>query len=341
MAPRTGSCSRSRSRSRSRRQTAAPAGPLRLGFVGVGAIGSGTIEGLLRSLPGGGPPSDLPEGELAITVRDSRPEGRVTVAQTDQAVVDAAGVVFVGTGNFGPHALAPAAAVALLGGLRFRRGQLVVSCCQRLTRDQVAAAVAAGGLLPAASGDGEPDGGGVVKAMSNPSPRAGDATTVLHPPHPLAAMLYGRVGAVIGLEREADFAPCYAATALMGSLFAQLRAAAGWLEAQGVAPEAAARYAAATHACYAREALRGCTGGVTEVEVTERGTAALAQLVAGQTAGGLNQQVLAEMGRAGAYEQIPRSLDGILARIVGRRGGGPSPGGAGGSGAAGGAPAPS
>merc|ERR1740121_3058057 len=121
----------------------------------------------------------------------------------------------------------------------------------------------------------------------------------------------------------------------MGSLFAQLHAAAGGLEAQGVAPEAAARYAAATHACYAREAVRGCTGGVTEVEVTERGTAGLGQLVAGQTAGGLNQQVLAEMGGVGAYEQIPRSLDGILARIVGRRdggAGGPPPDDAGGGG---------
>ena len=84
-------------------------------------------------------------------------------------------------------------------------------------------------------------------------------------------------------------------TCLMGQLYAQQKAAQQWLVAQGVDRAVAAQY----------------VGGIYHT-VTHDASAAEADtfdhLVAEQTPGGLNEQVLREMTEAGAYQaHLPSS----------------------------------
>ena len=94
-------------------------------------------------------------------------------------------------------------------------------------------------------------------------------------------------------------------TCLMGQLYAQQKAAQQWLVAQGVDRAVAAQY----------------VGGIYHT-VTHDASAAEADtfdhLVAEQTPGGLNEQVLREMGEAGTWAALSDSMDGALARIEGR-----------------------
>ena len=94
-------------------------------------------------------------------------------------------------------------------------------------------------------------------------------------------------------------------SALMGQFYAQQRATQQWLEANGVAAEAAAKWTGAVFHCISYDSA---TPGVQTFE----------HLVDEQTPGGINEQVVRELTEAGAFAALTDSLDGVLARVEAR-----------------------
>lgn len=253
-----------------------------LGFLGTGNIASA----LVRGLCGG---DHMPE-RILVSPRNAENAARlagefvaVEVALHNQAVLDGAETVFL--------SVLPKDLRAIVGGLRFRREQRVISLVALVPLAQIEALVA-----PAAS---------VVRAVPIPSAARRLGPIALYPDEPDSNALLGRVGTVVPADSEAQLEALCAVTALIAPYYALMQESCDWLVAAGVGPSTAKAYVASMfHALSVlAEAHRGD---------------GFAELVAeAQTPGGLNEQALREIRAAGAYTAFGDALDAILLRLGG------------------------
>lgn len=249
-----------------------------LGFIGVGTINSAIVTGLLTAgleLA----PNDVinlsPRNHKKATALLDRFKGRVQIKASNQAVLDASDVVVV--------AVLPTQAEAVLKTLNFRMDHRVVSLVAALSTPQLKKAVAPAYL---------------VRVVPLPSAATHASTTVISPADELVAGVFNLVGTTIQVP-DAQLSVLWAATALMGPIYALQRATAEWVVAQGVRPEAADAFVGSFFHSVTKDSRKG----------------QFDSLVDKQTAGGLNEQVIAELTTAGVFAHVTSALDKILTRI--------------------------
>lgn len=259
--------------------------PARYGFVGVGTMSSAIVRGLCTL--------DAPPPSVFLSPRNAEKSAKlagefpcvVRVAGSNQEVVDACDVVFIG--------VLPKQAEEVMRALKFTPKHTVVSlvstapiklireCCVPVPAEQV------------------------VRAIPLPPVARHRGACVMTPCHAAITTLFDALGTVVPVDDEATMKKMMPVTALMGQLYAQHSATQQWLEAQGVDAEAAAKWTGA-----AIHAMTYDSADATEHTFNE--------LCDEQTPGGLNEQILREMTEAGAYAALTDSLDGALARIEGQ-----------------------
>lgn len=249
------------------------------GILGVGSIASALVTGLCDGV------SDAPKTVLSprnaqrSAALAARFDG-VTVAASNQAVVDASEVVIV--------CVLPGQAADVLGELTFRPDHRVVSAIAGLPLADLASLVA-----PAAE---------VARSIPLTAVSTRSGTTPVFPATPSVTDLYDRLGTSVHAPTEASFDAIVAASATVAAYFDHLGGIAGWLAGHGIAPDDARRYVAATFASL-----------TDELSSPEIDFAALA--AAHTTPGGLNEQFARDVRAAGMPDVVRRGLDAILARI--------------------------
>jgi pyrroline-5-carboxylate reductase len=258
------------------------AGPVTYGVLGVGAIGTAIVTGLCEEVDDA-PRVLLSPRSAETTATLAERFDTVEIAADNQAVVDGASVVIV--------CLPPEDAETELARLRFAAGLAVLSAVAGVSVQAIQRNVA-----PATN---------VARVIPLPSVASRDCVTAVHPPNEAAAELFGRLGEPLEVPDPEAFDALACATASLATHFAYLGAIAAWLEAHGIPAPMSTRYVASIYAGLA-DATRSTTA------FTE-----LAQEVA--TPGGLNEQFLAGLERAGTFEDVRLGLDGILDRL--RQGG--------------------
>ena len=132
-----------------------------------------------------------------------------------------------------------------------------------------------------------------------------EGITLVTPRHPGVCRLFDLLGGAVALDRPADLSTLMVCTCFMGAFYAQQDAMHAWLVGRGVDSQAASTYLGAIYACMASDskAVKGQGFG---------------GLVAEQTPGGMNEQVLSELGRAGVYENVKTSMTSIANRLEGK-----------------------
>jgi pyrroline-5-carboxylate reductase len=129
--------------------------------------------------------------------------------------------------------------------------------------------------------------------------------TTVFPADPIAIELFTPLGAAIPVNDEDTFDSLFASTALMGSFFATLESHAIWLQDKGIPYPDARTYLASLFSGLASVAkARGDTFAELSKEFS--------------TPGGLNEQVTADLARAGGLDALRRALDRVLERIRNR-----------------------
>merc|ERR1711870_194222 len=103
------------------------------------------------------------------------------------------------------------------------------------------------------------------------------ATLVL-PPAPFAMAIYEPLGTAVGLDNEDHFRAMQAVTGLMGDFYKRQLTAQEWILGHGVGKEQAAAYVGALFSPFAADS-------------SSAGVETFADLVKGQTPGGLNEMV--------------------------------------------------
>jgi len=256
--------------------------PLRLGFLGTGAITSAIVTGLAAS----GMPC-----RICVSPRNARVAGRlaetfpiVSVAASNQALLDCSDVILI--------AVRPQVVADVLAAVRFRPDHRVLSLVAAVSKDSIA-----GLVHPAAT---------VACAVPLPTVANRSGATAIYPPDPVAEQLFDRLGTAIPVASEREFQAIFASTAVIASFFTFLDAISVWLTEHQV-PEPRAR-------TYIASMFDGLTGLAEATEVP------FADLVREfSTKGGLNEQYAALLAQAGAFDACSRGLDAVLRRIEDQR----------------------
>jgi pyrroline-5-carboxylate reductase len=254
-----------------------------LGFVGVGTIAEALITGMCA---GGEQRATflLSPRNAAIAKRLTERYPFVKMAADNPAVVEGSDIVFL--------AVRPQVAADVLGALKFRPDQSIVSLIATFDVARLRALVA-----PAST---------ITRAVPLPAVAHRLGPLLLHPPVPEIARLLAGLGRLIQLQNESDLDAFWATTGLMGSYFGWLDEIAGWLARQEVEDTQVRPFVAAMF-----EAL-----AVTAAEHSKEGFDRL--VVEHSTPGGLNEQAYRELRAAGWTSLVSETLDLIHARILGQ-----------------------
>lgn len=254
-----------------------------VGFVGVGTIAEALITGMCAN---GEHRADFllspRSAERAHRLAERYPF--VKVAASNQAVVDGAEIVFL--------AVTPQIAAEVLGALRFRAGQRIVSLIATLDTAALRPLVA-----PAET---------IHRVTPLPAVARRMGPLMLYPASPEIVSLLQGLGQLIELGDERELDALWTVTGFMASYFGLLGSIETWLADQGVARERATPFVVAFF-----NAL-----GVTAEERAGEGFDRL--IVDHSTPGGLNEQAWRELRAAGWTELPAEALDLLRARIGGK-----------------------
>lgn len=254
-----------------------------VGFVGVGTIAEALITGMCAD--------GEHRADFVLSPRSAERVNRlaerhdfVRVAADNQAVVDGAGIVFL--------AVLPQVTEQVLGGLRFRPDQQIVSLIATFDTDRLRPLVA-----PA-------------QAIHRVTPLPGVARRMgplmLFPPSPNIAPLLEGLGQLIQPDDEGELDALLAVTGFMASYFGLLGSIETWLSNQGVARERAASFLGSLFSAL----------GLTAAERAWEGFERL--IVDHSTPGGLNEQAWRELQAAGWTGLSADALNLLRARIAGQ-----------------------
>lgn len=250
------------------------------GVLGVGSIATSIVTGLCEGL------ADPPTVMLSPRNRGRAAElahryGTVSVAPSNQAVVDAGEVVIV--------CLLPEDADEVLGSLTFTAGQAVVSAMAGVSLARLRELV-----RPATD---------IERSVPLPAVSARDGVTPTHPGTSAGIELFGRLGGVWPIPDEHAYEALSVASATVGAFFNYLGAVTDWLAEQGIGRSPAQRFVA--------DLFAGLSPEMRSVDVDFADLAA-----AHSTTGGLNEQFARHMQSAGTDDAVRRGLEALLERIA-------------------------
>jgi pyrroline-5-carboxylate reductase len=250
----------------------------RLGFIGAGTITDAVVQGLHAA---GNTKHDIhlsPRSEARSRALAARYE-RVIREDSNEAVVAKSDIVFL--------AVRPQQMPELVG-LRFRAEQTVVSFLAGTPIDQLRPFVA-----PAAR---------LVRVVPLPCIGLGQGPILMMPSDPTVEALFGKLGDLIVLTDEANFASVSAITGLMSSHFELQNVALDWLKTQEVPDGQAALYVRSFFAGLGAIGLAAGRAGQS-IDVADY-----------ETRGGLNEACRIQLSGAGWFGQVNEALRAIRAR---------------------------
>jgi pyrroline-5-carboxylate reductase len=250
----------------------------RLGFIGAGTITDAVVQGLHAA---GNAKHDIhlsPRSEARSRALAARYE-RVIREDSNEAVAAKSDIVFL--------AVRPQQMPELVG-LRFRAEQTVVSFLAGTPIDQLRPFVA-----PAAR---------LVRVVPLPCIGLGQGPILMMPSDPTVEALFGKLGDLIVLTDEANFASVSAITGLMSSHFELQNVALDWLKTQEVPDGQAALY------------VRSFFAGLGAIGLAAGRAGQSIDVANYETRGGLNEACRIQLSGAGWFGQVNEALRAIRAR---------------------------
>lgn len=253
---------------------------MKLGFIGTGALTSAIVTGLKSAANDPAPVLLSPRNEeIAASLASRYPD--VRVAPDNQTVLDNCDTIML--------AVRPQIAHDVLPKLRFRRDHHVVSLIATLSREEIAALTA-----PAEQ---------VTKALPMPMIAHGQGATIICPPDPGMAALFGGLGKAIEVVDSNEFDALSVVTATFATYFKYLDTIHEWLKDHGVADAKARDYIATIF-----KALANAPETAPDADFMH-----LAQEYA--TRGGINEQVLRGLTARNLFDVFAENLDDVHRRI--------------------------
>ena len=251
-----------------------------LGFIGTGRISSSVIEGIFKS--------NLKIKKIYISPRNrtianklNKRFKKVTISKNNQQLVDKSNWVFL--------AVTPKIGNKILKKLNFKKNQKIVSFISTINLAQLKKMIGKKSKI--------------VRAIPLPPISIRKGPVPICPPDKQVKFFFNKLGTTVEIKNEKLSMNFWVTSGMMAPFYEYLKVLSNWLVRRGIKRKEAQRYITSLFVALSQDS-------------SVHSQKDLKYLVKdSQTPGGLNEQAVKQLRKAGFYKKLEKSLNSIHKRL--------------------------
>ena len=253
---------------------------MRLGFIGTGKIASSVVTGICRS--------KITFTKILLSPRNRNVASKlkkqfrkVSIAKNNQEIVNSCNWIFL--------AVTPPVGQKIIKKLKFRSSQPIVSFISTMTLSQLKKAIKVKAKI--------------VRAIPLPPISLRKGPVPVFPPNKRVKSFFNKLGTTVEINNEKLSKNFWSTSGMMAPFYELLSTMSNWLVKRGVKRDKAQKYITSLFVALSEDAVVNSKKDLKHL-VKES-----------QTPGGLNEQGVKELRKAGFYKSTEKTLNSILKRL--------------------------
>ena len=253
---------------------------MKLGFVGTGKITSSVVTGICRS--------KISFKKIMLSPRNrniarklNKQFRKISIAKNNQEIVNSCNWIFL--------AVTPTVGQKIIKNLKFKSGQTIVSFISTMTLPQLKKAIKVKATI--------------VRAIPLPPISLKKGPVPMFPPNKKVKNFFNKLGTTVEISNEKLSKNFWSTSGMMAPFYELLSTMSNWLVKRGVKRDKAQKYITSLFVALSEDAVVNSNKDLKYL-VKES-----------QTPGGLNEQGVKELRKAGFYRSTENTLNSILKRL--------------------------
>ena len=251
-----------------------------LGFIGTGRISSSVIEGIFKSNIKVKNIYIYPRNRL-IAKKLKKRFKKITISKNNQQLIDKSNWVFLG--------ITPTVGNKILPKLKFKKKQKIISFISTINLAQLRKITN--------------KKNNIVRAIPLPPISIRKGPIPICPPDNKVKNFFNKLGETIEIKKEKSSISFWATSGMMAPFYELQTVLSNWLVKRGIKKNEAQKYIVTLFTALANDSEANLKKGLKYL-VKES-----------QTPGGLNEQAVKQLRKAGFYRHLEKSLNSILKRL--------------------------
>ncbi len=251
-----------------------------LGFIGTGRISSSVIEGVFKS--------NLKIKKIYISPRNrtianklNKRFKKVTISKNNQQLVDKSNWVFL--------AVTPKIGNKILKKLNFKKNQKIISFISTINLAQLKKMIGKKSKI--------------VRAIPLPPISIRKGPVPICPPDKQVKIFFNKLGTAIEIKNEKLSMNFWVTSGMMAPFYEYLKVLSNWLVRRGIKRKEAQRYITSLFVALSQDSS---VNSEKDLKYLVKDS---------QTPGGLNEQAVKQLRKAGFYKKLEKSLNSIHKRL--------------------------
>ena len=251
-----------------------------LGFIGTGRISSSVIEGIFKS--------NLKIKKIYISPRNrtianklNKRFKKVTISKNNQQLVDKSNWVFL--------AVTPKIGNKILKKLNFKKNQKIVSFISTINLTQLKKMIGKKSKI--------------VRAIPLPPISIRKGPVPICPPDKQVKNFFNKLGTTVEIKNEKLSMNFWVTSGMMAPFYEYLKVLSNWLVRRGIKRKEAQRYITSLFVALSQDSS---VNSEKDLKYLVKDS---------QTPGGLNEQAVKQLRKAGFYKKLEKSLNSIHKRL--------------------------
>ena len=251
-----------------------------LGFIGTGRISSSVIEGIFKS--------SLKIKKIYISPRNrtianklNKTFKKVVISRNNQQLIDKSNWVFL--------AVTPKIGNKILKKLNFKKNQKIISFISTINLAQLKKMI--GKKLK------------IVRAIPLPPISIRKGPVPIYPPDKQIKFFFNKLGTTIEIKNERSSMNFWATSGMMAPFYEYLKVLSNWLVRRGIKRKEAQKYITSLFVALSQDSA---VNSEKDLKYLVKDS---------QTPGGLNEQAVKQLRKAGFYKKLEKTLNSIHKRL--------------------------
>ena len=253
---------------------------MRLGFIGTGKIASSVITGICNSKISFKKIFVSPRNK-SIAQKLKKQFKKISIAKNNQEIVNSCNWVFL--------AVTPKVGEKILPKLNFKSNQKIISFISTINSVQLKKIVRKKAKI--------------IRALPLPPISLRKGPVPIFPPNKEAKIFFNHLGTAVEISNEKLFTNFWCMTAMMAPYYEILNTLSKWLSSKGLKKVDTQKYITSLFFAMSEDAV---LNSKKDLKILVKDS---------QTPGGLNEQAVKELRKAGFYKSLEKSLNSILKRL--------------------------
>ena len=251
-----------------------------LGFIGTGRISSSVIEGIFKS--------NLKIKKIYISPRNrtianklNKRFKKVTISRNNQQLVDKSNWVFL--------AVTPKIGNKILKKLNFKKNQKIISFISTINLAQLKKMIGKKSEI--------------IRAIPLPPISIRKGPVPIYPPDKQIKFFFNKLGTTIEIKNERSSMNFWATSGMMAPFYEHLKVLSNWLVRRGIKRKEAQKYITSLFVALSQDSAVNYEKDLKYLVKDS------------QTPGGLNEQAVKQLRKAGFYKKLEKTLNSIHKRL--------------------------